>query len=257
MNLWGVVKQALRRVGIEAMGRSTFERLRRDALLGSVAYSSTLSVFGLLVEREFLNRSPFVLQIGANDGISYDPLWELRELCSWRGILVEPQPEAFAKLQTRYKDVPGVACENVAIGPTDGELKLFRVRLENGELDDLLTSARYETLKNTLLYVSKSGTIESVTVPMLRVDSLLQKYGVERVDLLLIDTEGMDAEIISSFNFERYQPRLIYFEIINLQENEVDMAMRILQRHGYLHCVTQRDVVAFRPSNDGKCWLCG
>ena len=46
----------------------------------------------------------FFLQIGANDGVSDDPINALVRKYNWSGILVEPGSEAFIDLQNNYKD---------------------------------------------------------------------------------------------------------------------------------------------------------
>jgi hypothetical protein len=45
------------------------------------------------------------LQIGAYDGLAGDPLRPIvAEDERWYGILVEPQPQAFERLQRNYRD---------------------------------------------------------------------------------------------------------------------------------------------------------
>jgi len=102
MMLSKLIKNTLRLFGVEIMRRATYDRLEWDAVIGSAVFYTTLSPLKLLLEREFpYGASPTVLQIGANDGQRYDALWELRTFYKWKGIFVEPQPDAFAKLQHR------------------------------------------------------------------------------------------------------------------------------------------------------------
>src|SRR3954468_10330611 len=48
------------------------------------------------------------LQIGANDGVTGDPIRAFVTRYGWHGVCLEPQPEAFARLQATYRDQPQV-----------------------------------------------------------------------------------------------------------------------------------------------------
>jgi FkbM family methyltransferase len=249
MFLWTLIKRTLQSIGIEAMGRTTHERLQREALVGRTVFKSTLNIFRLLVQREFPDGcQPMVLQIGANDGQRGDALWSIRDVCHWQGILVEPQPEAFKKLQSLHQNSPGVICENLAIGPTQGTLTLYRVRLPDGSLAwDDLTAASREKLERTLRYLFIDASVEPFEVPTVTSSFLLQKHGITHLDILVVDTEGMDAEIILAFDFERYRPTIVQFEIVHLNNDEITTCLDVLARHGYVYAVAERDVIAWLP----------
>ena len=67
----------------------------------------------------------FFVQIGAFDGVTADPIYELVQSRNWRGVLVEPQIEAFERLQENYAGQDGLQFFNVAICDHDGEIDLF------------------------------------------------------------------------------------------------------------------------------------
>ena len=60
-------------------------------------------------------RSPTFLQIGAFDGVGDDDLRELIWRHRLRGVLVEPQPAAFARLKETYAEQPDVTLLQAAI----------------------------------------------------------------------------------------------------------------------------------------------
>lgn len=249
MWLWQLIKKGLRRIGIEAMRHATYERLERDSLIGQAVYSTSLNLLRLLVEREFSRgHRPVVLQIGANDGQRGDALWAIRDVCNWRGVLVEPQPEPFAKLCALYRDTPDVICENVAIGPSEGQLTLYRLRRSDGQLTgDDLTAASREKLERTMRYLFMDANIEPFQVPVMTPSAVLRKNNIEQLDILVIDTEGMDAAILGAFDFNIYKPIILQFEIINLTHNELDMCLSLLKQHHYQYAVAERDIIAWLP----------
>jgi hypothetical protein len=52
---------------------------------------------------------PYFIGIGANDGVTHDPLYPFVRDFGWRGIMVEPIPEAFAALERNYANFADVA----------------------------------------------------------------------------------------------------------------------------------------------------
>src|SRR5262245_2272082 len=59
----------------------------------------------------------FFVNIGANDGVSNDPVYPFLREYGWRGIAVEPLTPRFEELQRNYAPFPGVALERAAIAP--------------------------------------------------------------------------------------------------------------------------------------------
>src|SRR5262245_33603946 len=80
-----------------------------------------------LVLKHVASRAPnfFFIQIGANDGVTSDPIRKYILNYHWRGILVEPQPDIFRALVANYDGETQLIFENVAIAPEDGIVSLF------------------------------------------------------------------------------------------------------------------------------------
>src|SRR6266568_4231619 len=96
---------------------SWFSKCARDALnlrLRKLGYSlrwmppAVLSRSDQMIEVDFsmlaahlmlTTRRPYFIGIGANDGVTHDPLYPFVRDFEWRGIMVEPIPEVFAELE--------------------------------------------------------------------------------------------------------------------------------------------------------------
>ena len=82
------------------------------------------------------------IQIGANDGEYGDPLRRFITKYAWRGLLVEPQPAVFAKLQKNYSDhKERLVFENVAIASGVSSIEMFKLAGEhapNSEKESML-----------------------------------------------------------------------------------------------------------------------
>ena len=62
-----------------------------------------------------------IVQVGACDGITNDPIFHHVAQGSVRAILVEPNPFAFDRLKKNYRDLQNVTLVQAAIGEQDGE----------------------------------------------------------------------------------------------------------------------------------------
>lgn len=205
-----------------------------------------------LAIRDLMAREPdiFFLQIGAHDGMSYDPIHNYVKTYHWKGLLVEPQPAVFQKLTQNYAREKQLLFENSAIAQQDGTLDLHC--FENANAEDhasMLTSTRKHYL--TLNGDSHSGTLKTITVPALSLKSLLDKHSIGRVNLLQIDTEGFDFEIIKMIDFARMKPEIIHFENNFLNRRQKSECAKILGDQNYALLNLGIDTIAYlQPANE-------
>jgi len=69
----------------------------------------------------------FFIQVGANDGVRFDELYQRVTRVNPRGIVIEPLPRYFARLKMNYEDYPGVTAVNAALHPTDTFVDIHHV----------------------------------------------------------------------------------------------------------------------------------
>lgn len=193
----------------------------------------------------------FVVQIGANDGVAGDPLVGGFSKTRWSGLLVEPVPHLFEALVERYRNRPGVRVERAAVSTRDGEAPFYQLRRVPGKTPEwfnLLGSLNREML---LKQRSSIPEIDSLLieerVPTVRLDTLLARHGVSRIDLLVIDAEGHDWEILRALDFTRFRPLLLMFEYQYLSANDKAAAYALLETQGYNFKETpEGDAIAWR-----------
>jgi FkbM family methyltransferase len=179
----------------------------------------------------------FVVQIGANDGVAGDPLVDAFSKTRWSGLLVEPVPYLYETLVARYRDRPEVRVERAAVSTRDGEAPFFRLRSVPGEtpewFNQLATLDRAVLLKHRSSIPEIDSLLIEERVPTVRLDTLLARHGVTKIDLLVIDTEGHDWEILRALDFTRFRPVLLMFEHQHLSENDKAAAHALLETQGY------------------------
>jgi len=186
-----------------------------------------------------------VVQIGANDGVTYDPLRRFIVKYGFRGVLVEPQPDAFARLQKNYADLPGIAFEQAAIAETDGEKPLYRFKPGPGVPDWAGCLASFSRATVVGNFHNVKGEVETIPVPTLTFASLCRKHGLQHVDLLQIDTEGFDDRILKMIDFSALKPTIIEFEHGFLSATAREECVQLLSDQGYKVTNNGTDTVAY------------
>ena len=189
----------------------------------------------------------FFVEIGANDGEQGSALREFVLTRPWSGIMVEPAPAVFERLSRNYSGIDRVSLENAAISDRDGHLPFFHLReaddptpspgsdwRETREWRQALGSlSRDQLLRHAALIPDIEDRIVSTEVPGLAFESLCRKHHVQRIDLLVVDTEGHDYEIVRQIDFDAYRPRLLIYEHLHLQPADRRSCRQLLEAAGY------------------------
>jgi FkbM family methyltransferase len=199
-----------------------------------------------VVAHELLhNPTMTFLQIGAYDGVGDDDLRELITRHSMRGVLVEPQPAAFRRLELTYHDQPQVVLLAAAIAECEGTRALYCRR---GRATMAASFDRSHLLRHGI----PDAEIFAQQVTCHTVESALRAAGFDHVDLIQIDAEGFDWPIIRSIDFTRLQPAIIRFEYRNMPGRDADACLEFLAAHGYRFHLEPRDVIAHRAPDAGE-----
>jgi FkbM family methyltransferase len=195
---------------------------------------------------------PFVLQIGANDGITNDPVHDLIVNNDLPSLLIEPHPVAFAALQSNYVKHPNVVVENVAIASVDGTLPFYvpddklaksmprTHRLCSFSKKQLITALIGNDVTNP------ESRIKVLQVPTRTVPTILDEHKIKKVDILQIDVESLDWKVLSQFDLNALGVSLINIEFFALAFEEKQACVKHLSSLGYEMGHFFGDLVAFR-----------
>jgi FkbM family methyltransferase len=165
----------------------------------------------------------FVVEVGANDGQRNSNSFPFLAR-GWSGILIEPNPRVFARLQTLYQNNPKVRTLNFACARSPGKLPLFLGR--DGEIGEFATLSREDSE-----YYRATRTDVSIEVTVERLSTLLQQAGCPReFGILSVDTEGFDYEALAGLDFDQHRPRIIITEDGNTDD---EAKFQMLRSQGY------------------------
>ncbi len=175
-------------------------------------------------------RGTFV-DIGANDGVTLSNTLFFEERRQWTGLCVEPLPEIFEKLREARERA---FCENVCVSQTEGTLDFAMV-----EGEDMLSGIVESMDKRHHRRIEKEkGRLRMLRLPSLRLQTLLEKYALDQVDFLSIDTEGSELEVLRSVDFDKTKVGVVCVEN-NSGRKDV---RRHLEERGFAYYVTLGDL---------------
>ena len=209
-----------------------------------------------------LGTSPnvFFVEVGANDGFAFDPLYESVVKHGWSGLLIEPLPDLFAQLRETYEGREGMVFENVAIAEHAGRKTMIRVDPEAVELGRVPYWAKgigsffhdRNALGGQRISEEEFATIRphiiSETVRCDTLENLFRKHNIHKVDLLQIDVEGYDYQVLKQVDFSRLRPRVIRMEWYNLPQHEKQMSLDLLKKWGYRTSQLEFDLIAWHSA---------
>jgi FkbM family methyltransferase len=201
--------------------------------------------------------SVFFIQIGANNGITTDPLYKFVTLHNWDGILVEPVPEIFDNLNANYGNRQNLKFLNAAVAECDGFRTLYTLKIDpsTAEADAFYNAhpSSYSSFRKEIV-LGQTEWVPDVAerimerqVKCVSLDTLLGEAGDREVDLVLMDTEGYDYTILKMIDFSRLRPSIICYEHVHMSKAQQEEAASLLVRQGYRLTRDNLDTIAYRP----------
>ena len=167
--------------------------------------------FDDFLELQYARSRNFVaLVVGAFDGVENDPTSEFIRKRRCGAILVEPQPGPFKRLRENMSEHNNIILINAAIDEVSGFRDIYCVSPGTDELpswtEQLASFRREHILNHEDRAPGVSKHLMMCKVPTVSFEDLLDRYRVESLDVLQIDAEGMDAQLLAWFPFERIKP---------------------------------------------------
>lgn len=143
-------------------------------------------------------RDGIFVEFGALDGLLDSNSLFFERSLNWTGILIEPNPAAFALLQ---RNRPNCQLENVAISNENAILPFLKIAGGlygwSGLLDDI-EPQHHERIDQYI----KPDDIETIAVSVRDLAWLAERHQLTQIDFMSIDTEGTEAKIMRAFPWE-------------------------------------------------------
>ncbi|HUR81432.1 MAG TPA: FkbM family methyltransferase [Thermoanaerobaculia bacterium] len=193
--------------------------------------------FDDLLELQWARSRDFVVVVvGAFDGVENDPVSRFIRARECRGVLIEPQPAAFARLRENFARFPRIELLNAAIDETSGSRALYSVPPSEGFppwIEQIASFSPDHIRKHESQAPGLSARMIEQPIRTLSFDALLDELRLDHIDVLQIDAEGMDGKMLGWFPFERMRPGVLYYESTHLSQDEQRTVRARLERFGY------------------------
>lgn len=238
--------------GLRSYGRDWFETRFRGRPRGTLNFREAelkLDLDFVLSHYRIEHPDICYLQIGAFDGVEGDPLYPLIGRHGLHGILVEPQKNAFARLQANYAKFSGFHLINAAIAAHDGESTLYQIKTDAvgpAWLHQIASFDREVVLRHAHMVPNLESMIETEKVRCITFATLFDEIGLQRVDMLQVDAEGFDAQILRLFDVAKRTPAIVRFEHKHLSAADHAGTLAMLVREGYRFTICGSDTLAYR-----------
>ena len=217
--------------------------IKNNRILSEVNALNLNAVLKILFDNYKIDQ---IIQIGANDGQSFDELNYFIVKNKTNSILVEPILENFKKLEINYKNLDFVKLENSAISIKNEVSKLYKVdskylNLYGGHIPAIPSFNKEHLINHG---VSSRHIISEVINPI-TIKELIFKYQVENLDLLFIDTEGYDGKIVHNFLDNSNLRPFIVFEYVHIQNITFLNLTKELVKQNYSFFNVSENIVCF------------
>lgn len=196
------------------------------------------------------------VQVGAMDGKRYDPIYAFVKHYGWRGLVLEPLADLFQALGAHYAGNDRVTLVNAALTATDGRQEMTRVRsqaVQDGAVPLwALGLGSFHPERNALggvgvdpaLHEALLNHAERVLVECLTLETLLDRHGLDRFDLLQVDAEGCELDILRQVVAGGHRPAVVHLEHWALTLPDRGRLLGLLGEHGYRLAMSRSDVLA-------------
>jgi FkbM family methyltransferase len=152
------------------------------------------------------------VQIGTNDG-NDDFIKIVNENKPSKIILVEPNFSLNEKIKQNYKEIKNYIIENYAITSDNMGMVELVVPKNDPKTGKSVNGVSYGDKGFTLIPMDDWGNdFEKIESKSISFNELCKKHNLTHIDYLHIDTEGYDAEIIKSIDFDSIDINIIKYE---------------------------------------------
>jgi FkbM family methyltransferase len=168
----------------------------------------------------------FFVEFGATNGVELSNTHLMETKFNWNGILAEP-----AKIwHSSLKSNRSAAIETDCVWRATGETLLFNEVNDGNYKGELSTIDSFSNTDN--FRAARELESNKYEVNTISLEDMLKKHNApKQIDYLSIDTEGSEFEILNSFDFNKYD-----IKVITCEHNYTVMRGKIyalLSKNGY------------------------
>jgi FkbM family methyltransferase len=173
-----------------------------------------------LIIRDFFKdrRSGVFLDVGANHYRDSSTTYYLEHHLGWSGLAIEPLTQ-FAEDYKTHR-------------PRTTFLPFFVSDVSDAKATLYVLDKHTVVSSSDKAFTERTGANpRELTVPTIRLDDLLQKHGITRVDFMSMDIELSEPKALAGFDVRRFRPELVCIEAHDEVRQQI---LDYFARHGYV-----------------------
>lgn len=172
-----------------------------------------------LIIREFFQdrRNGFFLDVGCAWPVTASNTYYLEKHLGWKGIAIDALQEYAKDWKTER---PDSRFFNYLVTDHSGASHTFFKSPDSG----LSSTSRHWASAH---WLGMSLKPEEIQVRPITLNDLLEREGVEKIDLLAMDLEGHELQALEGIDLERFQPELV------VVESPSQSVLRYFDQYGY------------------------
>ena len=146
----------------------------------------------------------------------------------WTGLCIEPHPIYFKKLSESDRTCTKL---NFAANDFDGDVEFVSVEGQSSMISGIKENYpphHYERMVSET--TQNKDTVNFISVPCRKLNTLLEENNMYKVDYMSIDTEGSELKILKALDFDKFKIKLLGVEQNIDSDNSV---VEFLQTKGY------------------------
>lgn len=216
----------------QQVDRYTLGRLREQIWEIEQSFGSNRPFFSAAGQDKFIYENFFkdkkqgvFVEIGGYNGWRGSNCYFFEKTLGWTGIIVEASPVQVKEI-TKFRNTEIV---HAAISDTDGTATFIDMVSGLTQMGGLESTYPEQALANVRNYPGNEE--QKVTVPTMRLDSLLRSSKITHVDYCSIDVEGAERTILSVFDTNAFD--VTVFSVENNARGNSRSVRDILEPVGY------------------------
>jgi FkbM family methyltransferase len=178
-----------------------------------MTWNGELGIDKIIYDEYFKGKIGIMVEVGAANPIYLSMSTGFKEM-GWRIIAVEPNPKFVQLQKNENREIYEYALSNEIADNVS-----FFIRNHNN--DNIDEEMSYSSLGMKYENVATN----EIKVKVRTLNWLLESLGINKIDLLAIDTEGWELEVMQGFDTKKYEPLIIVLENIN-RKDEYDSYMK-------------------------------
>ena len=142
----------------------------------------------------------------------------------WTCLCIEPNPNLYNHMRMYRRLALNLACSN-----HDKKSAPFHVYVVDQNNQEAISSL----VVDQRLVESHKGIINEtykIEVEVKKLDTILSRINIEKIDFLSIDTEGTELDVLQGFDLEKWKPKLLVVEN-NFNDTKIN---EYLSQFGYI-----------------------